>query len=302
MASLIPLKQHIQAQGWRWKAGKTVPYGEQIIISDGTHTATVNFYPKNGKFVFGGSPSPLRQQLESWAGAPKMFDPPPETAAPIPLPHIGMDESGKGDWFGPLVVGAVYVDEASAQQLHQAGVKDSKLVDSSALPDLAAQIESLIPPEKRHVALLLPATYNPRYAAVGNINLLLAAVYAETAAQLCTETGAVLVVCDQFSQRADRLNTAFKKQGLPAPRQQHKAESASLAVAAASILATNAFRQALVELGAAAGLNTPLPKGASDISRLRAAAQHILKQEGKSGLGRYAKLHFAPIQELLAQG
>ena len=210
-----------------------------------------------------------------------------------------MDESGKGDWFGPLVVAAVYVEPEAVAALRKAGVRDSKLLLPEELAQVAVRIEALLPAAAREVLVLEPAAYNRRYAALGNINLLLAELYVETAVPIVARTGATTIICDQFSQRADRLNSVFVGAGLPRPQQMHHAEAASIAVAAASVLATTRFRAELVRLGALAGLAGPLPPGASAITLLRRAARAILAREGAEGLGRYAKLNFKPVQELL---
>src|SRR6267142_5114223 len=47
-------------------------------------------------------------------------------------PHFGVDESGKGDSFGPLVIAGVYVDHGIARKLLDAGVQDSKRIGSDA--------------------------------------------------------------------------------------------------------------------------------------------------------------------------
>ena len=47
-------------------------------------------------------------------------------------PHFGIDESGKGDFFGPLVIAGVYVDTAVARRFLDAGVQDSKRIGSDA--------------------------------------------------------------------------------------------------------------------------------------------------------------------------
>ncbi|NTU85053.1 MAG: hypothetical protein HGA45_37765, partial [Chloroflexales bacterium] len=208
----------------------------------------------------------------------------------------------KGDWFGPLVVAAVFVEPGQAAALRRAGVRDSKLIESVALVEIAAAIERIVPATAREVLALAPADYNRRYAGLGNVNLLLAELYAETAAPVAARTGARLIVCDQFAQRADRLEMAFAKAGLPRPRQMHHAESISLAVAAASVLATARFQSELARLGAAAGLGRALPKGASAVRLLAQAARQIIAREGAAGLGRYAKLNFKPVQEILASG
>ena len=130
-----------------------------------------------------------------------------------------MDESGKGDWFGPLIVAAVYVDEHTAAALRRICVRDSKELSPTALQRIAGQIERLIPPNQRHVWVIEPEMYNQLYAEHGNVNLLLADAYAQVAETAWRATESLTIVCDQFSQRADRLDDAFAAGGLPRPVQ-----------------------------------------------------------------------------------
>lgn len=298
---LDALKAFVQAQGWNWGPGAAIPYGEQIIVADGQATALVNFWPKRGSMQVQGGESSLKSALQAWSSSAQGLA--PETAAAtISGAHIGMDESGKGDWFGPLVVAAVYVDEQTAPKLRQIGVQDSKALAATSIQRLAAQIERIVPLNQRHVRSIAPQQYNHLYARHGNINLLLAEAYAEAAAalwQVIASTHQPPIVCDQFAQRTNRLDNAFALKGLPAPIQQHHAESASLAVAAASILASAAFSTALADLAQDAGHEQPLPKGASDVAALQAAARSIIKRHGPDALGQYAKLNFKPVRELL---
>ncbi len=319
---LAAIKGAISARGWRWRPGKPIPYGEQLLVSDGVSEASLDFYPKRGRGVIGGAGSSLRQALgelverlerESGEGRePGRLEREGRESgegretrrredAKVLVAELGMDESGKGDWFGPLVVAAVYVEPEAVAALRKAGVRDSKLLLPEELAQVAARIEALLPAAAREVLVLEPAAYNRRYAALGNINLLLAELYVETAAPIVARTGATTIICDQFSQRADRLNSVFARAGLPRPQQMHHAEATSIAVAAASVLATTRFRAELVRLGALAGLGGPLPPGASAITLLRRAARAILAREGAEGLGRYAKLNFKPVQELLGR-
>src|SRR5438067_2435896 len=115
--------------GWNFGPSTPIQYGEQFEITYGSQQAIVNSYPKRGNIVVGGPDSPLRDALKAWVtGAAQPSAPPvpgtshgtegPEgkaeqrslmTSAPFTGPHMGMDESGKGDWFGPLVIAAVFV-------------------------------------------------------------------------------------------------------------------------------------------------------------------------------------------------
>jgi ribonuclease HIII len=293
---LDELKQAISARGWRWRPGKPVPYGEQIIVDAGSAEAVLTFYPKRGRSVIGGPPGPLRSALEQLVGTP----PPTGVALPT-LAEIGVDESGKGDWFGPLVVAAVYLQPATAAALMHAGVRDSKTILNADLGALAQQITAAVAPGERSVLVLDPIDYNRRYAAVGNINLLLAELYVETVQPLYAAIPSDRIVCDQFAQSTERLVTAFRRAGLPQPIQRHHAETTSLAVAAASVLAAAEFSAALQRLGRQAGLRGPLPRGASAIHDLQRAARTIIDREGVAGLGAYAKLNFKPVQELVQE-
>lgn len=300
------LKSYIRSKGWLWSPGKTIQYGEQIVVSAAGETAIVNYWPKRGTVQVQGQDSPLKAALQDWVDGERGKEASDVASSTSTDPqisglHIGLDESGKGDWFGPLVVAAVYVDEKSAAVLRKIGVRDSKALESDAIQRVAGQIERIIPAERRHVWAVEPEEYNRLYSARQNINLLLADVYAQAARRVWQATQAQVIVCDQFSQRADRLSSTFAAQGLPDPVQQHHAESASIAVAAASILASAEFTKALEQLGQLAGLG-PLPKGASDIEMLRQTAQQIIQTQGADALGRYAKLNFKPVQALLGTG
>lgn len=315
---------YVRSQGWQFGPSKPIQYGEQITITFASYKATVNYYPKSGSLVPGGSPSPLKDALQAWiknagqinapslTGSQQLFarstqpiaefrvqEKQTHSSVTIETPHLGMDESGKGDWFGPLVIAAVFVDKQVDKALHDIGVRDSKMLPGNAIQRLAKLIKNIIPDHHRHVLTLTPTLYNQEYDNFRNINLLLADAYARVALEVWKNTHAEVIVCDQFSQNADRLNNTFAANQLPKPTQRHHAESASIAVAAASILASAAFTEALADLGNAVGMNGPLPKGASEIAKLEAVAQQIIKQYGTEALGQYAKLNFKPMQMLL---
>ena len=65
---LDDLKAYIRDQRWHWQPGKPIAFGEQIVVSAGGGTASVNFYPKQGKLITGGAKSPLKDRLDAWVG------------------------------------------------------------------------------------------------------------------------------------------------------------------------------------------------------------------------------------------
>jgi ribonuclease HIII len=320
-SKLDALRKYVQSMDWN--IGPSIPMqdGEQFEITHGSQRAIVNYYPKRGKIVVGGPNSPLRDALKTWVtGTVQPTSAPPVqstayraegseakaeqrflmTGTPIITgSHIGIDESGKGDWFGPLVIAAVFASEDTHQALQAAGVRDSKLLNVPTIQRLASQIEDIVPLDQRYILTLEPGSYNQMYDQYKNINLLLADLYAQVAQEVWKATHASLIVCDQFSKNADRLESSFAAKQLPSPIQRHHAESTSIAVATASILASAAFTAALEQLGRVASMDSPLPRGASDVSRLEAAARQIVKRHGIDALGLYAKLNFKPIQALL---
>ena len=261
---LDEFKRFIEAQGWQWQPGTTISHGEQIIVAFGGQTARVNFWTRRGKLEVQGADSSLKTALQAWVSGGVAPD---EAADALAGPHIGMDESGKGDWFGPLVVAAVYADIQAMTRLRKLGVRDSKDRRDN---DPTAGRRDRAGRAARGAPCLgdSPGEYNELYARHNNINLLLAEAYAQVARQVWDVTQAPAIVCDQFAQNTDRLEHTFAAASLPRPVQQHHAESASVAVAAASILASAAFTEAMETLGREAGLEESLPKGASDIEAL----------------------------------
>jgi ribonuclease HIII len=313
-ALLTALRARLTAAHCTMTAGKPIPYGEQWLINDGTTEVVLNYWPGRGTVQVQGKPSELRSRLEQLlrelrdAQQPAAKPTPPLAAVGLPADvgaasgangELGMDESGKGDWYGPLVIAGVVLTPAQAEQLRRAGVRDSKTVERAALPALAALIRRSLPAEQVAVLSLSPAEYNQRYQRFQNINLLLADAYAELAAPLHTRLQPQHIVCDQFSQRADRLNAAFQRRKLPRPQQLHHAENHSVAVAAASIIATTHFQAALVTLGQQAGLPAGLPAGSSAIRALQSAAEQIIRRHGPAAMADYAKLNFKPVRVLL---
>lgn len=206
-------------------------------------------------------------------------------------PRIGIDEAGKGDLFGPLCIGGVFADEKMIDELQKMGVRDSKSMNDQRISSLAKKIRALCP-----VALirLFPAKYNELYQNFRNLNRLLAWGHATALEELSYKTECSTAVIDQFADERVVLN-ALEKKGLSLNlTQRHKGES-DIVVAAASIIARAAFVDGIDLLSKEAALT--LPKGAS--KQVIVAGKKIVAQHGEGALGRFAKLHFKTIQEIL---
>lgn len=206
-------------------------------------------------------------------------------------PHIGIDESGKGDFFGPLCIAGVQADEAMIKQLLSIGVRDSKALTDKASLALSIKIKEVCP---HAVILISPKKYNELYASFKNLNSLLAWGHATAISDLVAKTSCIEVVIDQFASEHVVINALKQKKLTVNLTQRHKAE-ADPVVAAASILARAAFLKGLEHLGERYSI--VLPKGASrEVIRVGKA---LVNKYGPAVLEETAKLHFKTKLEIL---
>ncbi len=217
------------------------------------------------------------------------------------LPRLGIDESGKGDFFGPLCIAGVYVNEAVVRAWQDAGIRDSKNISSDKK---IAELAKLIRETAGCVTTVVPIgneAYNRLYAKMRSVNTLLAWGHARVIENLMGQQHRMnpapqRAISDQFASNKQTVARALMALGREIELvQRHKAES-DLAVAAASILARHEFVSRLVKLEKEFQMR--LPKGAS--AAVDAAAKEFVSQRGAETLGKVAKLHFRTA--LRAQG
>lgn len=200
------------------------------------------------------------------------------------FPHIGIDESGKGDYFGPLCIAGVYADLKDIEKLKSLGVKDSKNLSDATILKLAKAIRAVC---IHHVVKINPQKYNELYAQFKNLNSLLAWGHATVIEQLVAKTECRDIFVDQFANERVVL-TALKRKGLELNvMQRHRAEE-DVVVAAASIIARETFLLGLALLGEQYLIK--LPKGAS--AATIAAGKQFVAKHGREFLGMVGKLHF----------
>lgn len=202
--------------------------------------------------------------------------------------HIGVDESGKGDYFGPLVVAACFVGPEHLAELE--GVKDSKKVTDLQAKRFAATIKRVCP----HAVISIgPTKYNELYAKIGNLNRLLAWGHARAIENVLEIRPCELVISDQFADPAGLKRQLFEK-GRSVTLESRVRAEADIAVAAASILARAEFLERLRRLGLE--FDTELPKGAGP--PVLVAAKRFVQNHGAARLGEVAKLHFKTTQQV----
>ncbi|MEC4888675.1 MAG: ribonuclease HIII [Nitrospira sp.] len=208
------------------------------------------------------------------------------------IERIGIDESGKGDYFGPLVIAAVFVNATTQGELALMQVRDSKKISDGRILEMAPDIKTICP---HSIVAIGPQKYNELYAKIKNLNRLLAWGHARALENLLDQVSCERAIADQFGDERLILNALQDKGRKIVLEQRTKAES-DIAVAAASILARAEFLLRLKRLSDEVG--TTLPKGASPAVEL--AAKMVIKKHGKDRLETVAKLHFKTTQAVLA--
>ena len=216
-------------------------------------------------------------------------------------PRLGVDESGKGDFFGPLCIAGVYVNETVLRSWNGRGVQDSKNISSDRR---IAEIAKIIRETPGCVHAVVPIgneAYNRLYEKMGSVNTILAWGHARVIENLMGQSyrmnpPPVRAISDQFAHDKATVERALMKLGKSLELvQRHKAE-ADLAVAAASILARNEFVTRLHHLGKDFAMD--FPKGAS--AAVDAVAKEFVAKHGAANLTKVAKTHFRTA--LRAQG
>lgn len=206
-------------------------------------------------------------------------------------PRIGVDEAGKGDFFGPLCIAGVYAGPEELKVLLDIGVKDSKLLSDPSIVKMARRIRALLP---CHIVRINPQKYNTLHSQFANLNLLLAWGHATVIEALSERTGCKRALIDQFTH-LPLVENALKRKSLSLEFTKKTKGESDPVVAAASILARADFVESMEHLSKKIGLE--LPKGAS--KHVVQTGIKLLKEKGKAFLTEVAKVHFKTLQEII---
>ncbi len=209
-------------------------------------------------------------------------------------PHFGVDESGKGDFFGPLVVAGVYVDRGIARKLIDAGVQDSKRIGSDARIRALAETIRKSTAGLIETVLIGPERYNELYQKFGNLNKLLGWGHARVIENLLAKkSDCPRALSDQFAD-ARMIEQSLLRHGRKIDIEQRTKAESDIAVAAASILAREAFINWLERRGKELGLR--LERGVS--ANVKEAAKKLVEMNGPQVLRGLAKVHFRTAHEI----
>lgn len=291
------LRRLLEHEGAKIAGSRPIDHGTQYDLVREGETVKLNVY-HTGKVSTGGKASRLKEVVEGWrtdeGGSGGKGGRRPATVTRPALdgtPRLGIDEAGKGDYFGPLVVAGVRVtDRDVAARLRDIGVRDSKTIGTLGARAMAGRILEAVGPANVRVVVLMPQEYEARRGAAGNVNALLGEVDAGIIYELGDQVQ--LIVVDEYARSArDRLAP-----GVPAgvrlevrPRAEDDA-----AVAAASVVARARQLEEVDRLSGEVGFRLPL--GSTHVLE---AARRVVEEKGPQELARVAKVHFATTKKVL---
>jgi len=210
--------------------------------------------------------------------------------------HIGVDEVGKGDFFGPMVVCSAFVTSEMLEKIQKSEIRDSKKLSDSTMCDLYDEFGGDIP---HIVSIVTPEIYNIEYSKVKNVSILLAQNHAKCIEELLERLDkdgikCEKVVIDQFSKKKDRVTSLLGERGKKVVFEQfHKGES-DVAVAVASVFARAVFVKKWKEMDESYGFR--FPKGATHVIY---AGKQFVKLYGEDRLGEVAKMSFRTSKQVL---
>ena len=291
------LKRLLNDLGAEVSFARSIDHGTQYRVTHGSDTVPVNVY-QTGKMSIGGKASGLKTLIEDWCleclGTASGRTESAHTrvrSVPDGTPRLGIDESGKGDYFGPLVVaGARVLNLESARKLQEIGVRDSKKLSTGQAKLMAKSIRRKLGTGNVQVVSLSPREYEARRSAAGNVNKLLGEVDAEVMSEL--QDKVELMVVDEFARSAESYLEPFVAEGVRLEVRTRAEDDA--AVAAASILAR--ARQ-LEEMDRISGLvGFELPRGATHVIE---AGRQVHAERGMEGLKDVAKISFATTKRIV---
>jgi ribonuclease HIII len=291
------LRLLLDREGVEVVGSRPIDYGTQYDLTRNGETAKLNVY-HTGKVSTGGRASGLRDLIETWRTSQAKASGARSPARPSGVrpvldgtPRLGIDEAGKGDYFGPLVVAGVRITgSAKARALQEMGVRDSKEIGAPGVRGMPERIIKILGPENVRIVSLSPGEYEVRREAAGNVNRLLGELDAGIIGELANEVEVVVV--DEFARSARDHLEPFVPGGVRLEVRPRAEDDA--AVAAASIVARARQLEEIEHLSERVGFRLPL--GATHVVD---AGRRVVDELGEEGLAGVAKTHFATTRRVL---
>jgi len=287
------IKIEIEHLGLKTTTIEERQYNFEFSISSAQDKLKIQVYfGKKGvkTIIQGNKDSVLYSEVYPFLSEQELFAFPKENISE-PDEYIGSDESGKGDVFGPLVIGAFYVNKNSKISLAKLGVRDSKELTESQINSIAINLKKKFPDDYEIVAIY-PEKYNELYKKFNNLNSIMTWAHSKAINNLLQSKACTEVISDKFSNKLLNIDLDMNSQKVNL-LQIPKAEK-HLGVAAASIMARYVFNSWFIKQKSQ---GFTLPKGASEAVNIFIKKNHT---NGNSNqLKKIAKLHFKNIKKLL---
>jgi ribonuclease HIII len=269
-------------------------YNYEVIVNSNKEQAKllVYFGKKGIKNVIQANPeSKLSKELNKFVFGESLFESEQKNEIKFDE-YIGTDESGKGDYFGPLVVAAVYIDKSTTKELEDAGVKDSKLITDYNIKIIESQIKKIIG-DKFEIIQINPEKYNKLYESFNNLNKIMGWAHSKAIENLIEKINCPNVISDKFGNEK-LIKDELKKKNINLNLYQTPKAERYTAVAAASILArakvVDWFNIKSREVG------FQIPKGGG--SSVNISAKRVLNQFDDNYLMKLIKFHFKNSQSI----
>lgn len=277
-----------------YAADKVTRNAPGVIFAAKAAGTAITLY-RSGKLLFQGANA--ESEAKKWgtvAIAPKKIltskgDKLPTNFAQLAV--LGSDETGTGDYFGPITVAAVYASPKEIAILQELGVKDSKMLTDNFMLEIAPAIRATC---VHHVLILRNEKYNATQAkgfSQGKMKGLMHNQALKKVLEKLAPQKPEAILIDQFAERKTYYNYLAGRKDIVSDNVYFatKAEQLHISVAAASILARAAFLREMDALSKNAGV--VIPKGAN--AKVDTVAAQILRHKGEAFLKSITKWHFA---------
>ena len=296
MRNPIPQDLRLVLDEWgvRVAGHREIDYATQYYLERGPESALLNVF-STGKVGVQGKSSGLRDLLEGRIAAREGDRArevrPGSRPALDGTPRVGIDEAGKGDYFGPLVVAGVRITGRKvAEKLQKLGVRDSKTLGVATTRVMADRIPEVAGVRNVRVVTLSPREYEARRSVAGNVNKLLDEIDAEIIGKLKDEVE--LVVVDEYAASARERLQPFVPEGVRLEVRKRAEDDA--AVAAASVVARARQLEEMDRLSERVGFS--LPRGSTEVI---GPGLRVVREAGEEGLKDVAKTSFGITAQIL---
>lgn len=284
------------------KRDKTPPYA---VFQADTGDTIVTLY-ESGKAMFQGVSADIeadmwesigkdKDNIDYFMDTPKKEEKKEEMTLPINISSVGSDEVGTGDYYGPIVVTASYVNKDDIPFLTELGVKDSKKLSDEQILKIVPKIIKKI---KYKTIMLSNKEYNEKYGKDMNMNKIKAVLHNKVLTEMVKDNDYDYIVVDQFEPESSYYNHLSE---VPNPLKGitfiTKAEDKCLSVACSSLISRYIFIKEIDKLGDKYGIF--LPKGANYY--VEDVGIKLVAKYGLNILKEVAKLNFSNTDRILKE-